>query len=97
VAINKQRALCNAAALAAVGWYLMMPPWNYPHAPLSYWDMVESFDSIQECRKQRNSTIRIGAAHSHDEPLYRITRRGQDEPFDAARAACIATDDPRLK
>jgi len=46
----------HAAALALVGWYLMIPPMGLHveveyNAPLSQWDMMGSFDSADECEK----------------------------------------------
>jgi hypothetical protein len=48
----------HAAALAFVGWYLMMPPDSIkiPHsvdsaAPLSRWSIVTSFDTSASCEK----------------------------------------------
>jgi hypothetical protein len=51
--------LRHAAALALVGWYLMMPPLAGPNASnlrvdltakLSQWEIVDSFDSADVCR-----------------------------------------------
>jgi hypothetical protein len=49
--------LDHVAALVLVGWYLMVPPDARPrlpanrasHAPLHYWMMVDSFDSVTDC------------------------------------------------
>jgi hypothetical protein len=50
--------LRHAAALALVGWYLMMPPTSPPNsftineaAPLSKWYLIESFDSAESCKR----------------------------------------------
>src|SRR5262249_51159849 len=52
--------LRHAAALTLVGWYLMLPPLNTSDqgaitslkssAPISEWDVSESYDSATECR-----------------------------------------------
>jgi hypothetical protein len=56
--------LSHAAALALVGWYLMVPP-DHPRldnpndrpfawqssAPLRAWQIVESFDSATDCKR----------------------------------------------
>jgi len=63
----------HAAALALVGWYLMIPPkiegwyfkdWHFfngvradERAPLDNWKILKSFDSAGECEAYR-STIR---------------------------------------
>jgi len=49
---------CYAAALALVGWYLMMP-WMHnkvlidDSAPLSQWTYLDSFDSAARCDQVR--------------------------------------------
>ena len=53
--------LRHAAALALVGWYLMVPPATAPNgtkgaklmtdAPLSRWFMHGSFDSAKQCEE----------------------------------------------
>jgi hypothetical protein len=76
-----------AAALALLGWYLMLPPqtrtwWVGPEryddvAPLSSWTIERSFDKAELCEatQQQAGDMTIGAGH----------------------AVCVATDDPRLK
>ena len=44
-------------ALAAVGWYLMMPPWGKLNAPLSEWVVYQSFDSAEVCTVARKSLV----------------------------------------
>src|ERR1700687_563145 len=54
----------HAAALALVGWYLMVPPLDlgWRHAtgylsnttvPLIRWDIVQSFESVSDCERAR--------------------------------------------
>ena len=48
--------LRHAAALALVGWYLMIPPLNSEgkvdtHAPMSRWNQFMSFDAASACQK----------------------------------------------
>ena len=83
--------LRHFAALALVGWYLMVPPLaadrtNDASASLSRWTISDSFDSAAECR----------------ETLLRRWSRAQDQKDSSAedeyrKAACVSTDDPRLK
>ena len=55
--------LRHAAALALVGWYLMVPPMAHnekdlqrrPAAPLSEWFIWNSFDSADACTKARSA------------------------------------------
>lgn len=49
--------LQNAAALALVGWYLMMPPWGKVNAPLSEWVVYQSFDSAEICAVARKALV----------------------------------------
>jgi hypothetical protein len=79
----------HAAALALVGWYLMIPSWKsgkFHVGPMSDWDIVESYDSAAECRKELEKSRR-------ELPKYAIfeTRERWNN------AACISSDDPRLK
>ena len=54
----------HAAALALVGWYLMVPQ-LLPNgsvdfkAPLSQWYQIGGFDSAAACGKERNSRLNI--------------------------------------
>ena len=46
----------HAAALALVGWYLMMPPMTCRpsiqiNTPLSHWEISSSYDTADECEK----------------------------------------------
>jgi hypothetical protein len=61
----------HAAALALVGWYLMVPPviheedWQQQHvhpttAPLSEWFTWNSFDTADACTKARSALIASG-------------------------------------
>ncbi len=57
----------HAAALALVGWYLMVPPehqdriwgWYYratgQERPLSDWELIESYDSLSDCQQLRRN------------------------------------------
>lgn len=76
----------HAAALALVGWYLMLPLAADRYAPISEWAHVDSFDTATECRK---------AAYQNIE---RVKKKGDHAQIDRAMAfECISTDDPRLK
>ena len=80
----------HAAALALVGWYLMQPPLVTPNsfnfdAPLSRWDIEESFDTASDCEQTWNSMTE--KAKGKSDVLSRREQFGH----------CIATDDPRLK
>ena len=52
------KQLHHAAALALLGWYLLVPPFDLDKAvvddaaPLSRWTIKDSFSSVDECRAQ---------------------------------------------
>jgi hypothetical protein len=77
---------CHAAALAVVGWYLMVPLRDNGKirvdVPISGWAHLDSFESAAECRK-------AGYEHQAEQKA-----KGTPNPGDWE---CIATDDPRLK
>ena len=91
----------HAAALALVGWYLLIPQIVGPNdaqstirddAPLSEWERSKTvFDSKAECEEAIEEDHRI----DHLEPCETLPcalKHAQGE-----RMRCIATDDPRLK
>ncbi|MDO8433936.1 MAG: hypothetical protein Q7S58_16175 [Candidatus Binatus sp.] len=82
----------HAAALALVGWYLMLgaPPAkegvrNYD-APMSQWVQVQAYDSAADCEADR--TRRWYMCDQQGD------KAGAKLWFDAK---CVTTDDPRLK
>jgi hypothetical protein len=99
----------HAAALALVGWYLMMPPDSkVPHsvdseAPLSHWITVATFDAPESCEKalaelQNKSQDPIELDKTGK--LRRLQKRGPDPALGRARAinaGCVDSDDSRLK
>ncbi len=81
----RRRKLRHAAALALVGWYLMVPPIQNGKAvdvPISEWSHLDSFDSARECRD---------AGYR-----YQDRQKAENKPLPGAWE-CIASDDPRLK
>ncbi len=54
--------LRHAAALALVGWYLMMPPLKgksvVADAPLSAWKIVDRFDTAADCENSSSSLLK---------------------------------------
>jgi hypothetical protein len=85
----------HTAALALVGWYLMVPPvdrqrHSLTDKPLTRWNRVETFDSEQACKESLAFLLK--------------NLKGQFQNFELAVQAerlfhgqCIASDDPRLK
>jgi hypothetical protein len=99
--------LRHAAALAVVGWYLMVPPvnstgpgpWIDRSAPLSKWKAKAAFDSAAEC-----TVARHWKRENNVTDAQKYQAAGQKIPFDLMTeglswddAQCIASDDPRLK
>jgi hypothetical protein len=98
------------AALAFVGWYLMMPPDSTrilhdvdAEVPLSHWIAVVSFDTEEHCEKALT-----GIQNDEQDPitldqtgkLARYQKKPPDVALGKARAinaACVASDDFRLK
>jgi hypothetical protein len=82
---------CHAAALALIGWYLMLPPTDgrvvYPAAPLADWINVGSYDSAKDCETALSSDIGKALQIKEHPAVF----------DDAFHGKCIATDDPRLK
>jgi hypothetical protein len=88
------------AALALVGWYLMVPPpssgvdWHIrATAPLNQWLVAHTFDTAKECEDY------------HTLVLQQVKGKTSINPQNGDEAAatgmslsqCIASDDPRLK
>jgi hypothetical protein len=74
----------HAAAIALLGWYLMIPPRDekgvlQPRRPLRKWNRAASYNPAQECE--------VGKFKALD-------AKGNGSLFLASK--CIASDDPRL-
>src|ERR1700675_3996937 len=88
----------HAAALALVGWYLMVPPVRgapgeiLEHAPLSQWDVYNQYDSKAECENSILSDRDIQENMkqcSNGDCAINVALPGYGR--------CIAANDPRLK
>jgi hypothetical protein len=96
----------HAAALAIVGWYLMVPS-VLPHAgpaadvpakdlvdldaPIGQWTQWESFDSALACQNGRQKLINTTTKFgAFDDENVEWSER-------SIFAKCIASDDPRLE
>jgi hypothetical protein len=94
----------HAAALALVGWYLMVPmtghPRRYnPDAPLSEWLITGAFDTGAECNAAQLQSIAGARGEFADEPFFAIANPEQRKILTQAfkDSQCVASDDPRLK
>ncbi len=92
---------CHAAALALVGWYLMVPPlvgdpFHIDHAaPLSEWKIKSSYDTAEQCEATRIRKSNELGAKLNGRTIESGSGAMMDMPLGYAQ--CIATDDPRLK
>jgi hypothetical protein len=98
----------HAAALALVGWYLMLPPLgssekNFPvasDAPIVQWTNSGSFDSAKECeieRKKLSTDADKRAAEAARGPTDTNQALAVGVAGAERLATCIETTDPRLK
>ena len=92
---------CHAAALALVGWYLMVPP-PVPHssvpvdldAPLSKWRFFSSHDSAAQCEQGLVAFYKLAKTELAANPA---DERDRIQFYQLENSQCIASDDPRLK
>lgn len=85
--------LHHAAALALVGWYLMMPPvlsGPHPDAPLGEWEIIGVYDKAAECTDAQDKMRSLGI--DADRAKRKLGGRMEARTM----AECVATDDPRL-
>jgi hypothetical protein len=92
----------HAAALALVGWYLLLPPLvNAPYkvdteAPLASWKVYQTFDTRDECDKSRLAE-QAKYKHTASAPVGTIKKGSRAFALQMTFAQCISSDDPRLK
>jgi hypothetical protein len=96
----------HAAALALVGWYLMMPPTPQdpslladPTPSLSVWFLKQSFDTAKECEHTRRAEDHEAEREMHDIAKARAIETEIERVqilMQSIFSQCIATDDPRL-
>jgi hypothetical protein len=102
----------HAAALALVGWYLMMPPVSTyngkafvdSEAPLWEWKGIGGrLNSIADCENAKQKSQKQ-AQHDNETGLETAARMDANPPdqalaqFESARSMrCVSTDDPRYK
>ena len=96
----------HAAALALVGWYLIAPPprteggTDYdPKAPLSEWQMIGKFDTIEDCRKYPAREPEIMRGFYARNKISESGERNDKAAWNylMALAQCVSTNDPHLK
>jgi hypothetical protein len=105
--------LRHAAALALVGWYLMVPPVGKNDdgdivigivRPFHDWFISRNYDSAEECRRDAILQTRSGPKPELTGKVFFYPTNDLAPGDDVAvvellnkHAQCIATDDPRLK
>jgi hypothetical protein len=99
----------HAAALALVGWYLMVPPAGDNTATLKYWLQEGSFDTAKECEAgqlaYRNHYDHMSERdwNTWDEWYSQKYKHHLDKAIlglfqdSADHSLCVSSDDPRLK
>ena len=101
--------LRHAAALALVGWYLMVPPRGaQEEKPLSEWAAMGAFDSSGECTAAQHDLVenarkdfkkRYGKAADRASIAAATGRASSTQELDQINllsAQCVASDDPGL-
>jgi hypothetical protein len=97
--------LSHAAALALVGWYLMVPPmlgdYSPKPAPLNHWGLFQSFDTARECRDFQDDVLKSTKDFlPPDEPNGQLSDKALTKNlmrYTGLFGKCIASDDPRLR
>jgi hypothetical protein len=95
----------HAAALALVGFYLMVPPQicssGYgtvnvnANEPLSKWTIWHAFDTATECESQLETLKEAAFQRAQTGRSQGFLQKLLDNQY--FHGQCIATDDPRLK
>jgi hypothetical protein len=96
----------HVAALALVGWYLMVPPdrptlddsikW-VSRAPLRDWTIVQRFDAGSACEKRRVEIISDALHAINGDAKARRTAAVLSDYAISNNATCVSRDDPRLR
>jgi hypothetical protein len=96
----------HAAALALVGWYLMVPPTfenQYgaiqadDSTPVSKWGQQAVYDSAGACNEGKSDYFKQSVLASKLVDKTNGPKAGAAIAVAALNAQCIASDDPRLK
>ena len=100
----------HAAALALVGWYLMVPPIadcvgstaSNPckRSRISQWYIETVFDAAADCQRAEKSLIQQAVQQldtEFDKSAAAPATYKQARLLNEVSAQCIASDDPRLK
>jgi hypothetical protein len=83
----------HIAAVALVGWYLMLPSSLHQTLPLSKWVQAGSYDSASACEQHRNNMFET--LDNHEARNMSVAAQDLNARLYFA-GKCIASDDPRL-
>lgn len=91
-----------AAALALVGWYLLIPRYGLDgrlldSAPLSAWKVYDRYDSLNACQRTRQQMIKLGDEFINEQERRAELGRGVSQAATMLASRCVSSDDPRLK
>jgi hypothetical protein len=96
----------HAAALALVGWYLIVPPvrgtaksdeQTAMTARLSYWPVLEKYDSVGNCQARAKYLRTYDPAKSDELMVFKNATEAGRWAVARSHATCVASNDPRLK
>jgi hypothetical protein len=107
---NQRMKLCHGAALALVGWYLMVPPLQRevccslivsgdPSIQIAKWQTLSVFATRAECEQSTYKEVRKRTVAAHQlAKAYGLSDRLEREWKEAgSQATCVASNDPRLR
>jgi hypothetical protein len=89
--------LGHGAAIALIGWYLMVPPLPKPNASLSRWKILKILESEAECRAHRKKMLQeVEDDESGESSVITFETPQGEKQFVARAADCFDSTDPRL-
>ncbi len=87
------RNIPHIGALAIVVWYLMIPPLAQPQVSFNHWQVIESFDNVDQCEQERKDF----KTHPPEAPLDLNHQYEIDEWYQRVELAiCLSAADPFL-
>ena len=94
---GRRSKLGHGAALALIGWYLMVPPLPKPNASLSRWKILKILESEAECRAHRKKMLQeVEDDETGESSVITFETPQGEKQFVARAAGCFDSTDPRL-
>jgi hypothetical protein len=90
------------AALALVGWYLLIPNPRRPTLPFVYWTQEGRYDTLARCEESQREWVECVNRPDYRKPGAKPCKSegGKYSPEEDRKtfelSECIASDDPRL-